>query len=82
MSAPDTNIEKQKQRHKPALFGITAAVIWGGAMIVLLVGYVVWNGPDPTADAVTAAEQERGETTSTVETDPYAPGENNSASGN
>ncbi|MBV2361282.1 hypothetical protein KUH32_16070 [Thalassococcus sp. CAU 1522] len=39
MSAPDTNIEKQRKRHKPALLGIGAVVGFAG---VLLFALVVW----------------------------------------
>lgn len=35
MSAPETNIERQKKRHKPSILGIAAAV--GLAMIIAVV---------------------------------------------
>lgn len=35
MSAPDTNIEKQKRRHKGVLIGIAGAVIFAGVMFFL-----------------------------------------------
>lgn len=35
MSAPDTNIEREAKRHKPALGGIGAAI---GAILALVVG--------------------------------------------
>ena len=75
MSAPQTNVEKQEQRHKPALFGIRAAMIWGALMIVLLIGYNIWFSGQP--DAVTSMDDD-GAVTSTVPTDTYAPGTNNS----
>ncbi|MCR9126926.1 MAG: hypothetical protein NXH82_12470 [Rhodobacteraceae bacterium] len=53
MSAPDTNLEKQKSRHRPALWGIGAAAVFGFAMLVTLVGYVMANGGDSDAAAVT-----------------------------
>ncbi|SHG78854.1 hypothetical protein [Marivita hallyeonensis] len=37
MTAPSTNIEKQKKRHRPALLGMAAVVIFAG---VLLLGYL------------------------------------------
>lgn len=53
MSAPDTNTEKQKERHKPALFGIGFSMIWGLVLLALLVIFVILWGDDPDgADAV------------------------------
>ena len=48
MSAPDTNIEKQKMRHRPALLGMGFAA---GFAAALLLGFVVWvfaqsDGPE------------------------------------
>ncbi|NVO23510.1 hypothetical protein HJ526_06365 [Donghicola sp. C2-DW-16] len=37
MSAPDTNLESQKNQHKPSLWGIGAAVTFGVAMIAIIV---------------------------------------------
>lgn len=42
MSAPDTNVEKQKSRHRPALWGIGAAV---ALAILAAIGMAAWNGP-------------------------------------
>lgn len=39
MSAPDTNIEKQKEKHATPLFGIGGVVAFAG---VLLLGLLVW----------------------------------------
>ncbi|MFW8594778.1 hypothetical protein [Cribrihabitans neustonicus] len=38
MSAPDTNTERQKKRHRPALFGIWGVVIFA---LILLVGWLI-----------------------------------------
>ncbi|PRY94049.1 hypothetical protein [Donghicola tyrosinivorans] len=35
MSAPDTNLEKQKRQHAPALWGIRAAAGFGVAMLLI-----------------------------------------------
>ncbi len=40
MSAPDTDVEKQKKEHKPALIAIRAAMIFAG---ILLLGLIVWT---------------------------------------
>ena len=45
MSAPDTNVERQKKKHKPSLLGIGAAAVFGVTMIVIL-SLVVFNKAD------------------------------------
>lgn len=75
MSAPQTNVEDQEKRHKPSLFGIRAAMIWGALMVVLLIGYNIWFAGEP--DAVTNADSD-GAVSTTVPTDTYEPGTNNS----
>ena len=40
MSAPDTNIEKQKQKHKPALSGLKISV---GVVALLFVAFIIWT---------------------------------------
>ncbi|WP_299953054.1 hypothetical protein [uncultured Roseobacter sp.] len=50
MSAPDTNIERQKKRHKPAIWGL-----WGGLFLaVILIAIFVWL---MSGDEVAAAVQ-------------------------
>lgn len=39
MSAPQTNIEKQERRHRPALGGMTIAA---GFAALLFVGWILW----------------------------------------
>lgn len=48
MSAPDTNIARQKNRHKPALWGL-----WGGLFLaVLMIAIATWMA---SGDEVAAA---------------------------
>lgn len=47
MSAPDTNIEKQKERHRPSLAGMAIAAAFGVAMIAVLVVIVSARGEAP-----------------------------------
>ena len=47
MSAPDTNVEKQEENHKPALGGIGFAMIWGLVLLAGLVAFTILNGDDP-----------------------------------
>jgi hypothetical protein len=48
MSAPDTNIDKQKRRHRPALIGM--GVVLAFAAIISLVN--VYSSADPDAQLV------------------------------
>ncbi|SDI15557.1 hypothetical protein [Lutimaribacter saemankumensis] len=47
MSAPDTNVEKEEQKHKPALLGIKGAIAFAAVLLVLFVGWVIVNGQSP-----------------------------------
>jgi len=47
MSAPDTDVEKQKQQHKPALLGIRGVMLTAGALLVGLIVWVVAQGQEP-----------------------------------
>lgn len=55
MSAPDTNVEKQEKRHRPSLFGIKGAIIFGILMLLGVVGFNLINAGDP--DAVTNTDR-------------------------
>ncbi len=48
MSAPDTNVKSEEKKHKSALLGIKATMVYAA---ILLTGLVVWtffqsDGPD------------------------------------
>lgn len=47
MSAPDTNVETQKKRHKPALMGIRGAVLFALVLLLGLIGWVASQGQTP-----------------------------------
>lgn len=52
MSAPQTNIENQKKRHKPALGGMAISVIGALILLAVFVTWTVWKGGEPEgADA-------------------------------
>ncbi|MEX3016148.1 hypothetical protein [Gymnodinialimonas hymeniacidonis] len=54
MSAPDTNLDRQARRHKPALWGIAIAV--GAAAIFAITAFLVEGVPaDEQAAGVPAA---------------------------
>ena len=55
MSAPSTNVEKQAKRHRPAIWGITAA---GGFAAVLFLAYLAnlaAQGNEPGEETTTPA---------------------------
>ena len=47
MSAPETNVEKQKKQHKPALMGIRGAVLFALVLLLGLIGWVASQGQTP-----------------------------------
>lgn len=61
MSAPNTDVEKQKKQHKPALLGIRAAVIFAAVLLLALITWLAYQGqepgqPDAYIDGRTGAE--------------------------
>ena len=78
MSAPDTNVKKQEAQHKPALLGIKGAMLFGLLMVIGVSFYVISNGGDETADAVTNTQQAEEPSASTPAVDPVEPGTNES----
>lgn len=65
MSAPDTNVEKQADKHKGPLRGIAFAMMWGLGLLVLLVVFLFLSGDDP----VGADEQVDSRSGAVVEAD-------------
>jgi hypothetical protein len=59
MSAPNTNIDRQKQRHRWPLIGIGAAMLFG-ALIAVLIAFDATGdaGSTPPEGAVDAAPAE------------------------
>ncbi len=50
MSSPDTNPQTEEKRHRPALLGIRASLVYGA---VLLTGLVIWmaiSGEEDTGE--------------------------------
>lgn len=52
MSAPKTDLEKQKRQHAPALLGIRAILTYVAILLVAMVAWLVWNGNEPEGAAV------------------------------
>ena len=47
MSAPHTDLEKQKKRHKAPLLGMRAVVMWSVGLLVLLILFIAFTGNEP-----------------------------------
>ena len=50
MSAPKTDLEKQKRQHKAPLLGMRAVVLWALVLLALLVVFYVVRGNAPDAE--------------------------------
>ena len=48
MSAPDTNTEKERKRHKPALWSIKGGLALAGVLLLVYVGwlFIQTDGPE------------------------------------
>ncbi len=71
MSAPDTNVKRQEENHKPSLFGTKGAIVAVVAIIIALIAYNMFKPETVTQDTQGG----------TVATDTYAPGTNSTESG-
>jgi predicted tellurium resistance membrane protein TerC len=76
MSAPNTNVEKQEKRHRPSLWGIKGAMIFGALMLLGLIGFNMMNADNENALTNTG---QAGKGATVVDTDVYAPGTNSSS---
>lgn len=52
MSAPNTNLEKQKRRHWPVLIGFVVVALFAGLVFMLNVGVAV-DGEGPVVEEMT-----------------------------
>ncbi|MHA7874289.1 hypothetical protein [Roseivivax sp.] len=88
MSAPDTNVEKQEQNHRPSLLGIKAALIYGVVLLTIFVIYVTLAAGDEEAglagDDTAGSSMVEGETEATAlenyKEEGYEPGGNSTGS--
>ena len=78
MSAPDTNIETQEKKHKPALLGIKGAMIFGVLTVLVLLFFIIDNGREDVAEDGVVIEQDAGVATTPAPVDPVATGTNDS----
>lgn len=78
MSAPDTNVERQEQKHKASLLGIRGAVIFGVVMVLLVIVFSVMNGSEPSEETLIGTGTEQQDTSQGVQVDPAVPGTNES----
>ena len=47
MSPPDTNLDKQKKRHKAPLTGMWMVVIFAGVLLIALATWQAYTGNEP-----------------------------------
>jgi len=78
MSAPDTDVEKQEKRHKPSLWGIKGAMLFGALMIILLLFFVIDNGRDDETTQGLSNSSEAASESTAAPVDPVATGTNES----
>lgn len=55
MSAPDTNVEKQADRHKGPLWGMGSVLIWAGLLFAAFLAWTAYQGDDASEDVPAAA---------------------------
>ncbi|ETX15620.1 hypothetical protein OCH239_14345 [Roseivivax halodurans JCM 10272] len=83
MSAPDTNTDKEEKRHRPALLGIRASMVYAAILLVALVMWMSFSsgedtgepGGDDTVETVPEG-QETEEALEGFEEETYEPGGN------
>ncbi|SLN47005.1 hypothetical protein ROJ8625_02279 [Roseivivax jejudonensis] len=83
MSAPDTNTEKEEKRHRPALLGIRASLVYGAVLLTCLVLWSLFSGEDETGEVgisdnteMVPEGQETEEALEGFEEETYEPGGN------
>ncbi|WP_323766140.1 hypothetical protein [Marinovum sp.] len=72
MSSPDTNLNKQKRRHRGPLIGMAIAAVFGIGLILFWIGEVFVTAPGPDEEPVQDASEQVSPTeleAGTVETD-------------
>ncbi|MCR9108863.1 hypothetical protein [Marivita sp. XM-24bin2] len=55
MSAPSTNVEKQTKRHRPAIWGIVAAIVFAAILFFAYLANLAAQGNEPGEDATAPA---------------------------
>lgn len=50
MSAPNTDPEKQGEKHKTPLVGMTMMIVWAAVLLVGLLVYLSFSGNEPGDD--------------------------------
>ena len=51
MSAPETNVETQKKRHRPAIWGMAIGGVFVAIIFFAYLANIAAQGNDPTEDA-------------------------------
>ncbi|ETX29241.1 hypothetical protein [Roseivivax isoporae] len=50
MSAPDTNTEKEEKRHRPALLGIRATLVYAGILLIAFIAWISFSSSEDTGE--------------------------------
>ncbi|MEX3315832.1 hypothetical protein [Sulfitobacter sp. PS-8MA] len=72
MSAPDSDTDTQKKRHRHAIRGIKTAIIVGALLLIAAIVYYVLQATDPSPETAAEAEVHAGQKI-TEETDAAPP---------
>lgn len=76
MSSPDTNLKKQKRRHRGPLIGMAVVAVFAIGLILFWIGEVFVTAPGPESEPAEAASEQVSPTeleTGTVDVPPEAP---------
>lgn len=73
MSAPDTNLEKQKRRHRGPLVGMAVGVTFVAIIFLWMIGIVAFDGQTPEGAATQIDGRTGEQTTPAPELDGTAP---------
>lgn len=69
MSAPDTDTETQKKRHRHAIRGIKTAIIVGALLMIAGIVIAIWQSTAPEPRSAIGAEVDAGEEVPTANDD-------------
>jgi hypothetical protein len=53
MSAPQTNVEKQNKRHRPAIWGIASVLVFAFVLLIAYLAFLAAQGNEPGEEGTT-----------------------------
>jgi len=72
MTAPHTNVEREAKRHRPALTGITIALL---ASVLAFVVFTLWPNPEDATPSPSAVQDTGAQVEGTTPAPAQVPGE-------